>query len=146
MFWGHGRKCKALAERFVSAVNAHDADELATLVTEDFTSIDSWREGVIGREHAIAGARLLFAADPGLQLEVESISYSEPYALMRGWVESANPAVGRRRAVWRARCEDGLIAEWQAWAEGSPPPLNRTYSPDVAVDLSDRASENPPTS
>ena len=145
MLWGRGRKCKALTARFVAAVNAHDADALAPLLTEDFVNIDSWREGIVGRETAVAGARILFAADPGLRLDVESTSFSDPYVLMRGWVESANPDVGRRRAVWRARCEDGLIAEWQAWAEGSPPPLNRTYNPDAAVDMSDRASDRPGT-
>ena len=129
MLWGRGRKCKALAAQFVAAVNAHDADALSGLVTEDFTNIDSWREGIVGRDKAVTGARILFAADPGFALEVESTSFSDPFVLMRGWVNSANPDVGRRRAVWRARCEDGLIAEWQAWAQGSPPRFNRTFNP-----------------
>jgi ketosteroid isomerase-like protein len=145
MLWGRGQKCKALAGRFVAALNAHDADALSALVTEDFTYIDSWREGVTGRERVLEGARQLFASDPEFRIEVESISYSEPFALMRGWVNSANPEVGRRRAVWRARCEGGLIAEWQAWAEGAPPPLNRTFSPQATVDMSDRAPEAPGT-
>ena len=46
MLWGRGQKCKALAARFVAAVNAHDADAMRALVTDDFTYIDSWREGV----------------------------------------------------------------------------------------------------
>jgi ketosteroid isomerase-like protein len=143
MPWGRGNKCKALAARFVAAVNAHDADAMRELVTEDFTYIDSWREGVTGRDIVLEGTRRLFASDPGFAIEVESMSYSEPFALLRGWVNSANPEVGRRRAVWRARCEDGLIAEWQAWAEGKPPPLNRTFAPEVTIDMSDRAPEAP---
>ncbi|GGD90798.1 hypothetical protein GCM10011515_08110 [Tsuneonella deserti] len=146
MLWRRGQKCKALAEKFVAAVNAHDADAMRALVTADFTYIDSWREGVTGREQVIEGARLLFASDPGFGIEVESISFSDPFALMRGWVTSDNPEVGRRRAVWRARCEDGLLAEWQAWAEGGPPPLNRTYSPEATVDMSDRAPAKPGSS
>lgn len=145
MLWSRGRKCKALVARFVAAVNAHDADAMAPLVTPDFTYIDSWREGVVGRDKVIPGARVMFAADPGFKLEVESMSFSEPFVLMRGWVESSLPAVGRRRAVWRARCEDGLIAEWQAWAEGGPPRMSRTFSPDHAEDLSARAPELPGT-
>jgi hypothetical protein len=145
MLWGRGNKCKALAARFVAAVNAHDPEAMRGLVTEDFTYIDSWREGVTGRDTVIAGSRVLFASDPGFGIEVESASYSEPFALLRGWVNSANPDVGRRRAVWRARCQDGLIAEWQAWAEGNPPPLNRSISPDAVVDMSDRAPEVPGT-
>lgn len=143
MLWGRGNKCKALAARFVAAVNAHDPDAMRPLVTEDFTYIDSWREGVSGRDRVLEGARMLFANDPGFGIEVETISYSEPFALMRGWVNSANPEVGRRRAVWRARCEGSRIAEWQAWAEGAPPPLNRTFSPQATVDMSDRAPESP---
>lgn len=143
MLWGRGHKCKALAARFVAAVNAHDADAMSGLVTEDFTYIDSWREGVTGRDRVIEGSRQLFASDPGFRIEVNSTSYSDPFALMRGWVDSANPEVGRRRAVWRARCEDGLISEWQAWAEGSPPRLNRTFSPEATLDMSDRAPETP---
>jgi ketosteroid isomerase-like protein len=143
MVWGRGRKCKALAARFVAAVNAHDAGALANVITDDFTIIDSWREGVVGRENAMAGARIMFASDPGLRLDVEAVSYADPYVLMRGWVQSAHADVGRRRAVWRARCEDGRIAEWQAWAEGSPPHFSRTYSPETTVDLSDRAADVP---
>lgn len=143
MLWGRGRKSKALAARFVAAVNAQDIDALSGLMTDDFTNIDSWREGVVGRETAIAGAKAMFAMDPGLRMDVESTSFSDPYVLLRGWVNSGNPAVGRRRAVWRARCEDGLIAEWQSWAEGSPPSLNRLYSPNTPIDMSDRAPEHP---
>jgi ketosteroid isomerase-like protein len=143
MLWGRGQKCKALAARFVAAVNAHDADALGALVTDDFTYIDSWREGVTGRDTVIAAARMLFASDPGFKIEVESISYSEPFALMRGWANSSNPEIGRRRAVWRARCEDGRIAEWQSWAEGGPPAMSRTYAPGDTIDMSDRASPNP---
>lgn len=146
MLWGRGRKCKALAARFVAAVNAQDVDALSGLMTADFTNIDSWREGVVGRDTAIAGARAMFAMDPGLRMDIESSSFSDPYVLMRGWVNSGNPAVGRRRAVWRARCEGGLVAEWQSWAEGSVPALNRLYSPKPPVDMRDRAPENPGTS
>ncbi len=143
MLWSRGRKCKALVARFVAAANAHDADAMAGLVTADFAYIDSWREGVTGRDKVIAGARVMFAADPGFRIEVESMSFSDPFVLMRGWVESSLPAVGRRRAVWRARCEDGLIAEWQAWAEGGPPRMSRTFSPSAVQDFSNRAPEHP---
>ena len=143
MPWRRGHKCKALAARFVAAVNAHDADAMRDLVTEDFTYIDSWREGVTGRDIVIEGTRRLFESDPGFQIEVEAASFSDPFVLMRGWVNSANPEVGRRRAVWRARCDGELIGEWQAWAEGAPPPLNRTFSPRETVDMSDRAPDKP---
>lgn len=143
MLWGRGRKCKTLAARFVAAVNAHDVDAMAKFVTEDFTYIDSWREGVTGRGLVMAGSRALFTADPGFHIEVESTSFNDPFVLMRGWVSSDNPEVGRRRAVWRARCDEGLIGEWQSWAEGSPPSLSRALAPADAIDMSGRAPERP---
>lgn len=144
MIWGRGRKCKALAERFVAAVNARDIPSMRAIVTENFTYIDSWREGVVGREEVLEGTSRLFAADPGFALEVETTSFNDPHVLMRGWVNSSNPDVGRRRAVWRALCEGDRIAEWQAWAEGKPPSMTRAYSPADVADLSDRAPDTPP--
>lgn len=143
MLWGRGRKCKALAARFVAAVNAHDVDAMGAFVTEDFTYIDSWREGVTGRDLFIAGSQALFSADPGFHIEVESSSFSDPFVLMRGWVSSDNPDIGRRRAVWRARCDGKQLGEWQSWAEGSPPSLSRALAPGHVVDMSSRAPESP---
>ena len=145
MLWSRGRKCKALTARFVAAVNAHDVDAMRGFVTEDFTYIDSWREGVTGRELVLAGSRAMFAADPGFHIDIESSSFSDPYVLMRGWVSSDNPAIGRRRAVWRARCDGKQIGEWQSWAEGSPPSLSRALAPGQAVDMSYRAPGLPGT-
>ena len=140
---GRSQKSKALVARFVAATNAHDAEAMRALVSEDFTYIDSWREGVTGRDKVILGAERLFEADPGFNIEVESVSFSDPFVLMRGWANSSVPAFGRRRAVWRARCEDGRVCEWQSWAEGGPPAMNRTYSPEATEDMSDRASAPP---
>jgi hypothetical protein len=145
MFWVRGRKCKGIAARFVSALNAHDVEAIRDLVTEDFTYIDSWRAGVVGRDAVMEGTRRLFADDPGFRLEVESTSFSDPYVLMRGWVRSDNPEVDRLRATWRARCTDDRIDEWQAWAQTSVTGLARAYSPEVAQDMSDVAPENPGT-
>lgn len=144
MLWGRSRKSKTLVARFVAATNAHDVEAMSDLVTDDYTYIDSWREGVTGRDLVMDGARRMFAADPGFHIEVESSSYSDPFVLMRGWANSSIPEVGRRRAVWRARCEDGLISEWQSWAEGGPPPLNRTYSPPQTIEKVAGALESPP--
>jgi hypothetical protein len=144
MPWGRSQKSKALVARFVAATNAHDIAAMRELVSDDFTYIDSWREGVSGRDTVMLGVERLFAADPGFRIEVESVSFADPFVLMRGWANSSVPAFGRRRAVWRARCEGGSISEWQSWAEGGPPAMNRTYSPEATRDMSERAGA-PPT-
>ncbi len=143
MPWGRSQKSKALVSRFVEAVNAHDVQAMRGFVSDNFTYIDSWREGVSGRDTVMLGVERLFAADPGFGIEVESMSFSDPFVLMRGWANSSLPAFGRRRAVWRATCENGAISEWQSWAEGGPPAMNRTFVPEATEDMSARAGTTP---
>jgi hypothetical protein len=142
MFRGRAQRDKALVNRFVAALNAHEADALEALLTEDFAYIDSWREGVVGRERVMAAVRKLFAADPQFGIEVERQSYRAPHVLMSGTVTSAQFGESRR-AVWRALCAGDKMAEWQSWAEGGPPPMSRALAPEHTRDLSDRAIEKP---
>ena len=142
MQWGRSRRNKALVERFVAAINAHDVDAVESLITEDFTYIDSWREGVSGRDRVIAGLRQLVAIDQEFGIEVDRMDWRDPHVLMSGRVNSAQFGSGRR-AVWQLLVRDGQVAEYQAWAEGGPPPMSRMLSPDHARDMAARASEKP---
>lgn len=144
MLWDRTSKHKALVARFVAAINAHDADALYALMTEDFAYIDSWREGVVGRDVVVAAIRALFASDPQFGVSIEKTSYRSPYVLMSGTVNSKQLGESRR-AVWRVLCRGNRVAEWQSWAEGGPPPMSRMLAPEAARDLSDRATPKPPT-
>lgn len=144
MRWGRSRRDKALVERFVAALNAHDADRLETLMAQDFIYIDSWREGVRGRGKVIAALRSLIAIDPHFGIEVDEMDWREPHVLMTGRVNSRQFGMGRR-AVWQVLVRDGLVAEYQAWAEGGPPPMSRMLSPQHTQDMSDRAADKPET-
>jgi hypothetical protein len=142
MLWGRSRRDKAIVERFVAALNAHDADALEALAAEDFTYIDSWREGVRGRAKVMAAFRSLVAIDPGFGIEIDKIDWRDPHVLMSGRVNSRQFGSGRR-AVWRVLVRDQLVAEFQAWAEGGPPPMSRMLAPAHAQDMSERASPKP---
>ena len=142
MLWGRSRKEKEVARRFVAAVNAHDIEALGSLITDDFAYIDSWREGVVGRDKVLAAVSVLFANDPHFGLDVERASFRDPHVLMSGTVRSVQFG-DKRRAVWRARCDGDRLAEWQSWAEGRPPPMSRTLSPGDVRDMSDRAQDRP---
>lgn len=142
MVWGRPRRNKAIVERFVAALNAHDADALETMVLEDFTYIDSWREGVTGRDTVQTALRALFAMDPEFGIEVDRMDWRDPDVLMSGRVNSRRFGSGRR-ALWRVLVRDGRIAEFQAWAEGGPPPMSRMLSPRHARDMSARAADRP---
>lgn len=142
MVWGRSRRDKATAERFIAAVNAHDLDALGQLMTDDFAYIDSWREGIVGRDNVLAAVGVLFASDPEFGIEVERKSYRDPHVLMSGRIASTQFG-DKRRAVWRARCDGDRLVEWQSWAEGGPPPMSRTLAPQAVRDLSERADERP---
>ncbi|MBX9896876.1 MAG: nuclear transport factor 2 family protein [Qipengyuania sp.] len=142
MLWGRSRREKTLVERFVAALNAHDVETLETLLTEDFTYIDSWREGVTGRDKVIAALRSLIAVDPDFGIEVDRMDWREPHVLMTGRVNSRQFGPNRR-AVWQVLVRDGKIAEYQAWAEGGPPPMSRMLSPEHTRGMADRAAEKP---
>lgn len=142
MMWGRSRRGRALVKRFVSALNAHDADALESLMSEDFTYIDSWREGVSGRDMVLPALRSLLAADPEFGIEVDRFDWRDPHVLMTGRVNSRMFGMGRR-AVWQVLVRDDKVAEYQAWAEGGPPPMSRMLAPTVAQNMSDRAAEKP---
>lgn len=142
MFWGRGHREKALVRRFVAALNAHDVGALEAMMVADFAYIDSWREGVEGRETVLAAVRLLFETDPRFGVEVEQMSYQAPFVRMSGRITSARFGEGRR-AVWQAVCDGKRLSSWQSWAEGGPPPMTRALAPEYARDMSGRASDQP---
>ena len=142
MLWGRSRREKALVERYVAAINAHDADAIEAMLTEDFTYIDSWREGVTGRDKVMAAFRSLLQVDPDFGIEVDRMDWREPHVLMTGRVNSRHFGPNRR-AVWQVLVRDGKIAEYQAWAEGGPPPMSRMLAPEHARSMADRASDKP---
>lgn len=142
MWWGRSARSKAVVARFVAAINAHDADAVEAMMTEDFTYIDSWREGVSGRPKVIAALRSLIAIDLDFGMEIDEVDWRDPHVLMTGRVNSRQFGSGRR-AVWQVLVRDGLVAEYQAWAEGGPPPMSRMLAPSYAQDMSSRAAEKP---
>ena len=142
MMWGRSRRDKAVVERFVAALNAHDVAGLEVLMSEDFTYIDSWREGIIGRDTVLAALRPLIAMDPEFGIEVDRIDWRDPHVLMTGRVNSRQFGSGRR-AVWQVTVRDGLVVQYQAWAEGGPPPLSRMLAPGEARDMADKADDKP---
>ncbi|WP_375290626.1 nuclear transport factor 2 family protein [Qipengyuania sp.] len=144
MILGRSRREKALVERFVAAFNARDVGVIELLMTEDFLYIDSWREGVRGRNIVIDALRKLLEVDPEFRIAVETMNWRRPHMMMTGLVHSSHWGRGRR-AVWQITVRDMLISEYQSWAEGGPPPLSRVLAPAKVEDLSATAPAQPPT-
>lgn len=142
MMWGRARREKALVERFIAAFNARDMAALRAMMTEDFTYIDSWREGVSGRDTVMPLLVGMFELDPEFTAEIETLDWRAPHVLVTGRVYSRHFGTARR-ALWQVLVRDGKVCEYQSWAEGGPPRLSRTVAPEHVRDLSDRASAKP---
>lgn len=142
MHWGRASKAKKIVQRFVDALQARDLTAIEAILSEDFTYIDSWREGVSGRDRVLPALRTLFEMDPDFGIEIDTMDWREPHVLMTGRVNSRSFGMGRR-AVWQVLVREGRVAQYQAWAEGGPPPMSRMLAPDHAMDMTDRAQERP---
>jgi steroid delta-isomerase-like uncharacterized protein len=110
---------------FIAATNRHDPAELAALMTEDHTFVDSAGRRESGREHMIAGWEGYFQMFPDYQIHVERMladaalvavfgSASGTYNGKRGLVPENRIEMP---AAWQAVVADGKIKFWQVYAD-----------------------------
>ena len=117
-----------VARLFVERINSHDLDGLAELMTADHRFIDSLGTEFSGREAMKEGWRHYFRMAPDYQIEVtESLCKGELVVLLGlargtytsdGTLEPEN--AWRTPAAWRARINEGHVAEWQVYADNEP--------------------------
>jgi ketosteroid isomerase-like protein len=115
-------------QRFIDRMNARDVDGLSVLLTPDHRFIDSLGSVVAGRETMRAGWRQYFQMVPDYHIEItRSFTDGDEVALLgsaggtyaRG--KELNPADSwQTPAAWHAVVRDGLIAEWQVYADNEP--------------------------
>jgi ketosteroid isomerase-like protein len=119
------------AERFVRAINAHDLECLASLMTSDHRFIDSMGNVVEGRGAMLGGWRAYFAMVPDYKLEINHCFVATKGAtevMLVGQASGSYQSNGVRRAdsSWstpaalRAVVRDDQIAEWQVYADNEP--------------------------
>ena len=117
-----------LARRFVERINAHDPDGLAALLTVDHRFIDSLGGESGGRETLRDGWRQYFRLVPDYRVDVVRAFIDEPEVVLVGTAGGTYTADGQldlsnawsTPAAWRALVRDGLVAEWQVYADNEP--------------------------
>jgi len=115
-------------ERFVALINAHDVDGIAALIAADHRFVDSLGDAVAGREVLRAGWRQYFRMVPDYRIEVERVLADGPCVLLVGLACGTYSTDGTLEpgnawstpAALRALVRDGLIAEWQVYADNEP--------------------------
>jgi ketosteroid isomerase-like protein len=111
----------ATFEEFVSAINSHDVEALALLMTPDHLFVDSLGKHIQGAETMRSGWRAYFAMCPDYAISIGKILTQSDSVLATG--ESSGTidnTAWRTPAAWQATIRSGQIAEWRVFADNKP--------------------------
>ncbi|MGA2777680.1 MAG: nuclear transport factor 2 family protein [Steroidobacteraceae bacterium] len=114
--------------RFLACINQRNADELAELMTEDHTFIDSLGHSVTGREQMRSGWRGYFAFCPDYWVSHEQVIADDNLVAVFGAaggtiaIDSELPLENtwRTSAAWLAIVDRGLVKQWRVYADNKP--------------------------
>ena len=120
-----------VAQQFVTAINAHNVECLAILMTSDHRFIDSLGAVVEGRDAMREGWKFYFTMVPDYKLNIQRCFIAEDDKAEAMLVAVASGSywskgIKRPNSSWstpvalRAVIRDGQIAEWQVYADNEP--------------------------
>jgi uncharacterized protein (TIGR02246 family) len=117
-----------VAQRFSLAINGQDPDKLAELMTPAHRFIDALGQAVEGREAMRAAWTGYFRMVPDYTITVEESFCLGQVVVMLGTAQGTYAPDGQLRAenrwqtpaAFRARIEDGKVAEWRVIADNEP--------------------------
>lgn len=113
------------ALQFIEAINMGRLDEMAALMPEDHTFIDSEGNSTTGKQTMLEGWQGYFDMFPDYRMEIDEQLESGSLAVLLGrWTGTYRPGkileeknrVGGP-AAWRAIVEAGKIKIWQVYAD-----------------------------
>ncbi len=118
----------ATAQAFVRAINRQDVEALAELMTAEHRFTDSLGNVVEGREKMRAGWAAYFRMVPDYSLAIEEFYGSGPTVVMLGEAQGTASSDGtlspenrwKTPAALRAMVVEGLVSEWQVYADNEP--------------------------
>jgi uncharacterized protein (TIGR02246 family) len=116
------------ARAFVDAINRHDIDAIANLMTEDHVFIDSLGMRVTGRQQMKKGWEGYFSMVPDYRITVDETFSEGSIVIMLGTAQGTYSAGGALQpenrwqtpAAWRVVARESSIAEWRVYADNEP--------------------------
>jgi ketosteroid isomerase-like protein/thiol-disulfide isomerase/thioredoxin len=119
---------ESAARAFADAINGHNADDLAALMTEDHVFIDSLGNRVAGREAMRKGWIAYFGMVPDYTIAIHETYSNDRTVIMLGTAQGTLAVDGhlppqnhwQTPAAWRAEIRDGQVASWQVYADNEP--------------------------
>jgi hypothetical protein len=118
---------KAIVIRFVKAINDHDVDEIADLMSEDHIFIDATDHKTIGKNVMKEGWKGYFELFPDYKIEISDICENESVIGLFGYVNATyknltnklNSNFWRIPASLKAIVENNKIRHWQVYCDYS---------------------------
>lgn len=120
-----------VSKQFVAAINDHNVEQLAELMTADHRFIDSLGTVAEGRDTMREGWTFYFSMVADYAIEVSRFFVAQNSGaeiVLAGVASGSYWSNGKKRplsswrtpAAWRAVVRDGLVAEWQVYADNEP--------------------------
>jgi uncharacterized protein (TIGR02246 family) len=118
----------SIARAFVDAINRHDVEAIANLMTEDHVFIDSLGMRVTGKQQMKKGWEGYFSMVPDYGITVEETFSEGDVAIMLGLAQGTCSKGGALQpenrwqtpAAWRVVIRESSIAEWRVYADNEP--------------------------
>ena len=107
-------------EKFVAAINAHDSRRIIASCTPSHVFIDSLGAKVTGLANLRQGWDWYFATFPDYRIEIRGVMSERNAVLLHGvaaGTHAASASKWRIPAAWRAKVRNGLVSEWQVYAD-----------------------------
>jgi ketosteroid isomerase-like protein len=122
------RSPRDIATAFVEKINAHDVAGLCALMNDNHLFIDSLNTRVRGRENMRKAWQAYFHMVPDFAIEIVHLMVTGStvglFGTSRGTFSPDGTLQDRNRwempSAWRALVRDGLVAEWQVYADNEP--------------------------
>jgi len=116
-------------QAFARAINDHDVEAIADLMTDDHTFIDSQNNAVTGKAAMKAGWKGYFELFPDYKIEVTDIIESESIIAAFGFADGTFGNINNLNknnhfhipAAWKAIVENEKIKLWQVYADAKIP-------------------------
>lgn len=107
---------EVLVRSFNECINARDLEGLSRLMSDDHVFIDTANNATKGRAACLQAWRRFFGAFPDYRNEFEEMRTTQGVAAVIGHSSCPDPRLSGP-ALWQAKVEDGLIAQWRVFED-----------------------------
>lgn len=116
-----------VTENFIAAINDHDIDRIASLMSSNHIFIDAYGNQVTGRENMKNAWAMYFKWFPDYHIDIRDVIENENVTFLTGFAQGSymNSMDGADRwrlpAAWKIIVKNEYVELWQAFADTKIP-------------------------